>query len=77
MPHTSNAANFVNDEKSSAMDEFARASDLDLLLDHNFLIISIGLAFVYAVSKDFTSIFPAFLNVRKIKFYRKIIFFLF
>ena len=53
-------------DKHTLINEIARVSDIDLLLDCNYLIISIGLAFIFAISTDFTSILPTFLNVRLI-----------
>lgn len=51
------------DEKHTVIEDVIRASDLDLFMDYNFLVISIGLAFVYAVSIDFSSVLPELLSV--------------
>lgn len=51
------------DEEHTPIEDFMRASDLDNFMDFNFLLISIGLAFVYAVSIDFSSVLPELLSV--------------
>ncbi|KAG5678252.1 hypothetical protein PVAND_007944 [Polypedilum vanderplanki] len=38
-----------------------QAADLDLLSDFNYLIISVGLSLIFAISTDFTKILPSFL----------------
>lgn len=59
MPQTSEDSS----DKRSLVNEIARVSDVDLLLDYNYLIISIGLAVIFAISMDFTNILPVFFNV--------------
>lgn len=49
--------------KNTVMEDVVKASDIDLFMDYNFLVISIGLAFIYAVSVDFTNTLPGLLNV--------------
>lgn len=43
--------------------EIVQASDLDLLSDYKYLVISVGLSFIFALSTDFTKMFPYFLAV--------------
>jgi hypothetical protein len=54
----------VDEKHHSVIQDVVKATDLDLFLDGNFLVISIGLAFVYAVSIDFSNILPGLLSVR-------------
>lgn len=61
MPQTSSED--LRSDKQRLVNEIARVSDIDILLDCNYLIISIGLAFIFAISSDFSSILPTFLNV--------------
>lgn len=55
----------ATEENHSVMRDVVKASDLDLLMDYNYLVISIGLAFVYAVSIDSSSVLPGLLTVSK------------
>jgi hypothetical protein len=55
--------NPINNSRFNFPIELFRASDLDLLLDYKYLILSSGLSIVYVLSQDLNDILPTLFTV--------------